>query len=321
MSPLVVAAALGVVVVFALVATSVARGRRRDDDLAEILELAWAEKDLPIEAVTERPTLVARTVVEAAERVAKKVDERGSLRSALQRADLPLRPGELVVLIACGGLVVGALLAIVTDSLLFGLAGPIAAPLVASVVVKRRIRQRRDAFLEAFPDALSLVIASLNAGHTFLRAIQLMCEDAEPVLAEEFRRVVAECELGDPLPDALDRMAERVQIRDVEWAVQAIRIQQEVGGRLSEVLQAIADFMRARQEVRREVSALTAEGRMSGWVLAGLPVFLLFSIQTSSPGYLQPLFQGWGIVTMTACALSVLAGLRMMFRMVNSIEV
>ena len=175
--------------------------------------------------------------------------------------------------------------------------------------------------LDAFPDALSLVVASLNAGHTFLRAIQLLCDDVEPVLGDELRRVVAECELGDPLPDALERMAARLEVRDIEWAVQAIRVQQEAGGRLSDVLQNIGDFMRSRQEVRREVAALTAEGRMSGWVLAGIPIFLMFAIQSSSPGYLDPMFQGWGIVAMAVSAASVIVGLKTIFKMVESIEV
>ena len=321
MSALLLLGAVVVVAVAVAIGVSVARGRRRDEELALLLGVPDADVELPIEALTERPTAVARIVVEAAERAARAVDQAGSLREALLRAKVPLRPGEFVVLVACGGLIVGALLAVLTESLLFGAAGPVAAPLVARLVVRRRIAQRQQALLEAFPDALGLVVASLNAGHTFLRSIQLMCEDAEPPLAEEFARVVAECELGDPLPDALERMAQRVQIRDVDWAVQAIRVQQEVGGALAEVLQNIAEFMRARQEVRREVSALTAEGRMSGWVLAGLPIFLVLSMQVTSPDYLDPMFQGWGIVTLLAAAASTVAGLRMIFRMVDSIEV
>lgn len=321
MSVLLLLGAVGVVAVAVAVGVSVARGRRRDDELALLLGMPDGDVELPVEALTERPTAVARIVVDAAERAARAVDRAGSLREGLLRAKVPLRPGEFVVLVVCGGLVTAALLALVTESLLFGAAALVAAPLVARFVVRRRIQQRQEALLEAFPDALGLVVASLNAGHTFLRSIQLMCEDAEPPLAEEFARVVAECELGDPLPDALERMAQRVQIRDVDWAVQAIRVQQEVGGALAEVLQNIAEFMRARQEVRREVSSLTAEGRMSGWVLAGLPIFLVVSMQVTSPAYLDPMFQGWGIVTLAAAAASTVAGLRMIFRMVESIEV
>jgi tight adherence protein B len=304
------------VVALGVVGVSISRGRRRDADLVELLGDGATVEDL-----TERPTWIARVTVEAAEAAAKRLDKRGALRSALQRSGIPLQPGELVVLTALGGITLGALATVVTESLVFGAATLALAPVVASAIVKHKIKQRSAVLLDAFPDALSLVVASLNAGHTFLRAIQLLCEDVEPVLGDELARVVAECELGDPLPDALERMALRLQVRDIEWAVQAIRVQQEAGGRLAEVLQNIGDFMRSRQEVRREVSALTAEGRMSGWVLAGIPVFLLFAIQASSPGYLEPMFQGWGIVALVVSALSCVVGLRMIFKMVESIEV
>lgn len=317
---LLVVVALAVVAALVL-GVAIARGRRRDLDLAALLEVPDAAGDLPVEALTQRPTLLARAVVDAAERATRRADRGGSLGDALRRADIALKPGELVVITACGALVAGAALAMMTESLVFGAAGLVVAPAVARLVVQRRIAARQRALLEAFPDALSLVVASLNAGHTFLRAIQLMVEDAPPPLAEEFGRVVAECELGDPLPDALERMAQRVQIRDVDWAVQAIRIQQDVGGGLAEVLQVIAELMRSRQELRREVRSLTAEGRMSGWVLAGLPVFLLLSIQASSPAYLEPMFQGWGIVALGGAAVSCALGLRAIFRMVESIEV
>lgn len=292
------------------------RARRDGTGLAELLR-----GDEPAPRDDRQGGRLQRAVVDAAESATDRFDGGGSIRLALQRAGIPMRPGELIVVTALGGLISGAIVAIVTSSLLFGAAALVASPFVASAIVQRRIRARREAIVEAFPDALNLVVASLNAGHTFLRAVQLMSEDVEPALAVELRRVVAECELGDSLPDALERMAARVQVRDIEWAVQAIRVQQETGGRLADVLQNIADFMRGRQEVRREVNALTAEGRMSAFVLAGIPVFLVFAIQASSPGYLEPMFSGWGLVALAGSACSIALGLKIVLRMVDSIEV
>ena len=88
-----------------------------------------------------------------------------------------------------------------------------------------------------------------------------MCEEAEPPISEEFARVVSETQLGDPLVDALERMAHRLDVCDVDWVVQAIRIQQTVGGKLAELLHTLADFIRAREEIRREIDVLTAEGK------------------------------------------------------------
>jgi tight adherence protein B len=144
-----------------------------------------------------------------------------------------------------------------------------------------------------------------------------MCEESEPPLSEEFRRVVNETQLGDPLVDALERMARRLDIKDLVWVVQAIRIQQTVGGKLADLLHTLADFIRAREEIRREVRVLTAEGRISAWILGGLPVFLLLAIQTSSPKYMEPMFQGWGIAVLAATGASVAIGVGIILRMVK----
>src|SRR5438093_5504764 len=100
----------------------------------------------------------------------------------------------------------------------------------------RRIGKRRKEFEEQLPEAMGLIASSLSAGHTFLRAIQMMCEESDPPLAEEFGRVVFEVRLGAPLVEALDRMAQRSGVADLSWVVQAIRIQQTVGGKLAELL-------------------------------------------------------------------------------------
>src|SRR5207244_12572024 len=114
----------------------------------------------------------------------------------------------------------------ITSQWFCGRVGAAVAVVFGNYYLTRRITKRRKKFEEQFPDALSLIASSLSAGHTFLRAIQMMCEESEPPIAEEFARVVNETQLGDPLVDALGRMAERLQVRDVDWVVQAIRIQQ-----------------------------------------------------------------------------------------------
>src|SRR5439155_19941893 len=131
---------------------------------------------------------------------------------------------------------------------------------------------------------------------TALRSVQAMVEESEPPLSEEFARVVAETALGDPLVDALERLAERLDIPDLAWVVQAIRIQQTVGGKLADLLITLSEFMRAREEIRREVQVLTAEGRMSAWVLGGLPVLVFFAVKTISPDYMEPMLRMPGIL-------------------------
>jgi tight adherence protein B len=145
----------------------------------------------------------------------------------------------------------------------------------------------------------------------------MMCEESAPPLSEEFARVVSETQLGDPLVDALERMGKRLQIRDVDWVVQAIRIQQTVGGKLADLLYTLADFMRGREEIRREVKVLTAEGRLSAWVLGGLPVALFFAIKTMSPDYIAPMLRAPGLFALIGAGISVGIGIGMIMRMVK----
>ncbi|TMK87065.1 MAG: hypothetical protein E6G57_11305 [Actinobacteria bacterium] len=303
------------VLLFVLVVAWLVRARRRERELVEILDLPYGERDVPIEAATERG-LVAGTVTFAGKMV-EHVDSGGSLKAQLEEAHIPMRPGEFVIVSFAAGLAIGAVLTGITGEWLFGLAGLVMGPVGGVAFLKHKVTARRNAFAEQLPDALSLIASSLTAGHTFLRAIQMMCEESEPPLSEEFARVVSETRLGDSVVDALARMAQRLQLRDLDWVVQAIRIQQTVGGKLADLLHTLADFIRAREEVRREVNVLTAEGRMSAWVLGGLPLFLLLAIQVIDPEYLQPMFQGWGIAVLAGTAASVAVGTAIIFRMIK----
>jgi len=260
---------------------------------------------------------LAGRATDLADQVVDRVDQRRSLGLALEKARIPLKPGEYVIVTAAAGLGISALLLALTGTVLVAPIGLAAAALVSSHVVRRRIAKRRKRFEAQLPDALSLVASSLSAGHTFLRAIQMMCEEAGPPISEEFALVVAETRLGDPVVDALERMAERLQVRDMDMVVQAVRIQQTVGGRLATLLHTLSDFIRLRGELRREVSILTAEGRMSAYVLAGLVPFLFAVMNVLNPEYISALYTGKGLVILVFCALSVVAGLFTILRMVK----
>lgn len=302
----------------ALIAVGVlSRTYEREERLADILDLPWGEQDIDLAAAVDQHSTLVENTIGAAGRLVEQVDAKGSMLTLLERARLPIRPGELVLFVVSGGIVLGAFVAAITTSYLFGVLAALAAPFVAVAYMNRRIAKRKRRFEEQFPDALTLIASSLSAGHTFLRSIQLMCEEGEPPIAEEFARVVSETQLGDPLVDALERMATRLDIRDVDWVVQAIRIQQTVGGKLADLLHTLAGFIRAREEIRREIDVLTAEGKVSAYVLGALPPLLAIFIQVSNPGYLNPMFEGWGVIWMIGAALSVIAGMGIIFRMIK----
>jgi tight adherence protein B len=289
----------------------------REERLADILDLPWGEKDVDLDAAVEQHSSLVENTIGVAGRLIDQVDAEGSFLTLLERSRLPVRPGEFALLVLSFAVIVGCLVTAVTTSAWFGIAAAVATPFVAIAYLKRRISGRKRKFEEGFPDALTLIASSLSAGHTFLRSIQMMCEEADGPIAEEFGRVVQETRLGDPLVDSLERMAKRVDVRDVDWVVQAIRIQQTVGGKLAELLHTLADFIRAREEIRREVLVLTAEGRISAYVLGALPIFLAGFVQISNPGYLDPMFQGWGPVWLGGTLASIATGMAIIFRMIK----
>ena len=294
----------------------------REEHLAQILDLPWGEQDVDVQAVaTEQHSALVENTIGVAGRLIDSVDAKGSLLTRLERARVPVRPGEFALLVLSFGLLGAVLIAAIVSSAFIGLVSFVVAPAIGWAYLGHRIEKRRKMFESEFPDALSLIASSLSAGHTFLRAIQMMNSEAEGPIAEEFGRVVSETELGAPLIDALDNMAERVDVRDVRWVVQAIKIQQSVGGKLADLLHTLADFIRAREEVRREVQVLTAEGRLSAYVLGGLPLFLFLMMRVINPGYLDPMLVGWGPVWLGLAGVLTVGALVVILRMVKSVEV
>ena len=297
-----------------LVAALIAHRSEQDRMMTEVLGLALqspaTELDEALSAVTTRAAVLAGQAVD-------RVDAARSLDGLLERARIPLRPGEFVIVVIGGALGIAALAMVAFGSVLMAGGAALLAVLVAARVLRRRVAKRKKAFEAQLPDALSLVASSLSAGHTFLRAVQMMCEESAPPLSEEFSRLVAETRLGDSVTEALGRMAQRLQIRDLDMVVQAIRIQQTVGGKLADLFHTLSDVIRARDEVKREVLILTAEGRMSAYVLAGLVPSLFLIMRTLNPTYIEPLFHGTGIIILVGSALSVMVGLFVILRMVK----
>jgi tight adherence protein B len=188
---------------------------------------------------------------------------------------------------------------------------------VAWYLPSRRANKRIKQMQEQLPDALALMAASVEGGQTFQRAIDMYRRDARPPISDELDRVMAEVAVGSDLVVALENMAERSGVEDLKWAVEAVRIQQSTGGRLAPILHTLSNFMRTRQEVRREVQTLSAEGRMSGYVLFAIPIFLVVALESKDPSYLQPMFHGAGLIVLIGTAGLMALGFWIVRRMVN----
>jgi tight adherence protein B len=152
------------------------------------------------------------------------------------------------------------------------------------------MRKRIKAFEEQLPDVLITIAASLKAGHSFKQGLQAVVDEGQPPASEEFKRVLTETSLGRPMDEALEAMAERAGSKNFEFAITAVTIQRQVGGSLASLFDMVADTVRQRQQFARKIKSLTAMGRMSAYVLVGIPFFLAGAISLLNPSYMSPLF-------------------------------
>lgn len=314
LAALAVGLGLAIVVVGLLV-----RARSRQDEILRYLELPFAEEDVDPTELAERVGLLAPTTG-AVDEMLEQLDLVERIGAKLQKARLPVRPGEYVLLAAAVTLAVGMWIALFTGMWVAGLVAVVLVPFGFMAFLDRRVSLRARAFEEQLPPTLGLIASSLRSGHTLLRSIDMMVEESAPPMSEEFERVLAETRLGLPLMDALDRMAERVELKDFEWIVHAIRIQQSTGGKLADLLFTLAEYMRAREEVRREVRVLTAEGRFSAYVLLSLPVLVGFWIQFTNPGYFASMLQPIGYLMLGGGVLMMGMGSFIITRMVKAVD-
>ena len=224
------------------------------------------------------------------------------LSAALERAGWEPRPGEVVLRCGTAALTL-AVLGTALAGLPGGLLGAVVVPVGVRVALGLRTRRRQAAFAEQLDDALQLMASGLRAGHSVLRAMDALATDTEAPMAVEFGRVVAETRVGRDLGDALDEVVHRTGSEDLAWVAQAVAVHREVGGNLAEVLDRVGSTIRERGQVRRQVQALSAEGRVSGYVLMALPVFALGFLGLVSPEYVARLTTGAGLVLSAVGAL------------------
>lgn len=237
-----------------------------------------------------QPSLaVTRTALAASAALVRSRGLDSSITLSLDRAGMRLRPHEWVLLRATVAITAGAVLFIALGW--FGApVGLLAGWLGTGLYRALRADRRATAFAEQLPDGLQLVIGSLRSGFSLPQALDAMVREAPLPLGEEFGRALAEHRLGADLSDALEAAARRAKSDDLGWAVLAVRIQREVGGSLAEVLQTTVDTIRERGRLRRHVRSLSAEGRLSGWVLIALPILLGAFMFTFRGEYLRPLY-------------------------------
>jgi tight adherence protein B len=228
--------------------------------------------------------------------------------AALERAGIAMALPDLVLLTGLATVVLGALGSVVGGVLLAVV--PVAlVPLGTKGVIGFRRGRRQAAFADQLDDSLQLMASSLRAGHSLLRAVDAVSTEAAAPTSEEFARIVNETRVGRDLADALDEVAERMGSDDFRWVAQAIAIHREVGGNLAEVLDTVGHTIRERNAIRRQVKALSAEGKLSAIVLMALPFGIVAFLAVSNPRYLSGFTEGLaGYVMITVAAVLLLVG-------------
>jgi tight adherence protein B len=233
------------------------------------------------------------------------------LRRLIERADLPIKPVELFYMMAASSIGVGFLMTLIGASGLVALGGLIGGALIPVGFVWFKAHKRLQAFENQLPDILIGMAASLKAGHSFKQGLQAVVDEGVDPAGKEFKRVLTETRLGRPLEDALNDMADRLGSKNLSFIVTAVGIQTQVGGSLAGLFDMVSDTVRNRQQFARKIKALTAMGRMSAYVLIGLPFFLAGALTLMNPGYMAPLY-GTGAghkMIMTAIVMMIVGSL------------
>lgn len=251
-------------------------------------------------------------------------DKRGlteSIEFKLEQANIPLRAAEGMFFAVIGSVLAAVLITIVTRNPLFGLVAAALCIMVPKAMLEIAVRRRHKAFVAQLPDMLALLSGTLRAGYSISQGFESISGEIDEPMGRELRRVVSEARLGRPLEEALESVADRMDSEDFAWAVMAIRIQREVGGNLAELLMTVAETMTEREKLRRDVSTLTAEGRMSAIVIGILPPALSAVMFVMNPDYIKQLFSpGLGYMLIITAVVSMGIGFAWMRKTV-AIEV
>jgi len=292
-----------------------ARGRKeRERDLAR--RMGGPEGEAAKEELQTQ--WMPGSVVDAGQRFAVATGFSAGIDERLEQAGAPMLAGEFIALSVFAGLVGAIVGALLLQNILFVLLIAGVAAIIPYFWLARQMRKRQQLLVDQLADTLSILASSLRAGYSFLQALDTVSKEIGEPSASEFQRVVAEIRLGRPIDDALTAMAERINSPDLKWAVIAINVQRQVGGNLAEVLDIVANTVRERAYIRRQVAVLSAEGRISVAILSALPFGILLYLSIVNPNYLRPLFTTTaGIILMVIAGTFIALGIFIMSRMVK----
>lgn len=223
-------------------------------------------------------------------------------RQQLARADIKLTVAEYAALhvISMIGFFVVGYFVLFGQQLVMGIVAGFVGFFAPRIYVSRAMSKRLLGFEQQLPDTLGLWVNALRSGYSVLQAMEAISRDAPEPTSTEFKRVVQEVSLGIDLADALQHLLDRVESEDLDLVVTAVNIQREVGGNLAEILEVIGHTIRERIKLKGEIRVLTAQGRITGYLISFLPILLALFLYTINPKYMGNLFEnrfcGWPLL-------------------------
>ncbi|MFH1738944.1 MAG: type II secretion system F family protein [bacterium] len=207
----------------------------------------------------------------------------------IEQAGLTFDIKKCLLFMTISGFFPGFVIWLASGTLAYAVTVGIASSAIPYLYILLKRKRRISTFETRLPQSLEIISRSLRAGHPFSMGLNMISTEMPPPIGTEFGRVFNEHQMGLPLDDSLRDLAKRVPVLDLRFFVLSILIHRQTGGDLAEVLDNLSTVIRNRLKVLGQVRALTAEGRLSGWVLSLLPVFVFIAIQVLNPDYISVL--------------------------------
>lgn len=309
LTPWIAAVLLGLaLLVLVSTATAPTLQTKRELRVAAIESYVVGSRTQAREEAKARQRNIADSLMNMGDRVMKDRKSTKTTMALIDRADLPFRAGEWFVLRGVAVIVSAAIGVFVggQQALIGAGVGAVLGLLLPPFALRFLAGRRARAFERQLPDVLMLVATSLKSGFGLPQALDAVARDTAEPAAKEFSRSLAETRIGTDITDALERMGDRMDSQSMHWTVMSIRIQRDVGGNLADTLRTTAATLRERESIARQVRTLSAEGRLSAYVLIGLPIFLFLYLVKTNYDYVSLLWTtqiglfmtGGGIVAM-----------------------
>lgn len=237
----------------------------------------------------------AKQAMERIDEVVSKSKQGGNIARDLARADLKLTVAEFIglkILAAAAGVGAGLYIGRADQAAMIaaGMVGAVIFSFFPNIYLRMRSGNRIKSFNNQLGDTITMMANALRGGFSFLQTLDMVAREAPAPMSAEFRRVVQEVGLGRTTEEALQSLLRRMPSEDLDLLITAVNIQMEVGGNLAQILDTIGHTIRERVRIKGEIQTLTAQGRISAWVITALPIGLAMFISAMNPNYMAPIF-------------------------------